>query len=368
MMKGRKNTASFPNILAMIFRSLYGEREKRMPARHQRHHPKNKKTAQTRPDGPQTRVSGGDFSDKLHAYFDLHAHALFSSLGRLVDSPYTSIMTITVLAIAISLASGFYIVVANLQQLAGNLEASNQISLFLRDDISDANARKFAASIKRNPSVQEVKLITKSEAMEEFQTYSGFGEAVKSLGKNPLPNVVQVLPENALEDRQELENLLNTFKQAFEVDFAQMDMDWVRRLQSFMELARRAGILLSLLLGVAVLFVTGNTIRLELHNRREEVVIAKLVGATNSFIQRPFLYSGFWIGFFSGVAAWFIVAVMMLILKRPIEELSGLYEGDFHLLFLSYSETLVLLFISSLLGVLGSWAVLSYQLQQLKPE
>jgi cell division transport system permease protein len=367
-MKRRRNKASSPNGLMVIFRGLFGVRDRKIPARPQRYHPKNKTTTPTRQDGPQTRVSGGDFRDKLRAYLDLHAHAFFSSLGRLVDSPYTSIMTITVLAIAISLASIFYIAIANFQQLAGNLEASNQISLFLRDDVSDASAKKFAESIKHNPAIQDVKLISKKQALEEFQAYSGFGEAVKALEQNPLPIVIQVLPKNTLEDGQELEKLFNTFKQSVEVDFAQMDMQWIKRLQSFMELARRSSTVLSLLLGIAVLFVTGNTIRLELHKRREEVAIAKLVGATNSFIQRPFLYTGFWIGFFAGVAAWFIVAVMMLIVKHPIEELSGLYEGDFHVLFLSYSETLALLFISSLLGVAGSWAVLSYQLQQLKPE
>jgi cell division transport system permease protein len=367
-MKRRKNTASFPSVLMKIFRSLYDARDKKTPARPQRHHPKSKTAAPARADGPKTRVLRGDFRDKLHAHLDLHAHAFFSSLGRLVDSPYTTIMTITVLAIAISLASVFYIAVANLQQLAGNLEASNQISLFLRDDISEASARKFAENIRGNPAVQEVKLITKNQALEEFQTFSGFGEAIKALEKNPLPIVIQVLPKNTLEDGLELEKLLNTFKQAVEVDFAQMDMQWIKRLQSIMELARRGSTVLSLLLGVAVLFVTGNTIRLELHKRREEVVIAKLVGATNSFIQRPFLYSGFWIGFFAGVAAWFIVAVMMLIVKQPIEELSGLYEGDFHMLFLSYSETAALLFISSLLSVLSAWAVLNYQLHKLKPE
>ncbi|MGZ8164279.1 MAG: permease-like cell division protein FtsX [Methylobacter sp.] len=329
---------------------------------------KQVKKAQARQEVRQTQTSGGNFVDKLHAYRDLHAHALFSSLGRLVASRFTSIMTITVLAIAISLASGFYILVKNLQQLTGNLETSNQISLFLKDDVSDAKANKLANSIRKKTGIQEVKLISKDQALEEFQAYSGFGAAIKALEKNPLPIVIQVLPEYTLEDRQGLENLLEQFKQEPEVDFAQMDMQWVKRLQSFMDIARRGSMLLSLLLGVGVLFITGNTIRLELYNRREEVVIAKLVGATNAFIRRPFLYGGFWIGFFSGVAAWFIVTVMMLILMQSVEKLSELYEGAFHMLFLSFTETLAMLFISSLLGVLGSWIVLNYQLQQLKPE
>ena len=321
-----------------------------------------------RHDTRQTKTAGGNFADKLNAYRDLHAHALFSSLGRLVASPFASIMTIAVLAIAISLASGFYILVMNLQQLTSNLETSNQISLFLRDDVSDAHASKLAGSIRQNVSVQDVRLITRDQALAEFQTYSGFGAAINALEKNPLPIVLQVLPKNALEDKEGLENLLKSFQQSPEVDFAQMDLQWVERLQSIMAVTRLFANLLNLMLAGAVLFIIGNTIRLELHNRRDEVVIAKLVGATNSFIRRPFLYTGFWIGFISGVSAWFIVTALMLILRQPVEKLSGLYEGGFHMLFLSFTETLALIFISSALGILGSWVVLFCQLQHTKPE
>ena len=321
-----------------------------------------------RQDLRQTKTAGGNFVDKLNAYRDLHAHALFSSLGRLVASPFTSIMTIAVLAIAISLASGFHILVVNLQQLTGNLETSNQISLFLRDDVSDAHANKLADSIRQNASVQDVKLITRAQALAEFQTFSGFGAAINVLEKNPLPIVLQVLPKNSLEDKEGLESLLKNFQQSPEVDIAQMDLQWVERLQSIMAVARLFATLLNVMLGGAVLFIIGNTIRLELHNRRNEVVIAKLVGATNSFIRRPFLYTGFWIGFISGVSAWFIVTALMLILRQPVEKLSGLYEGGFHLLFLSFTETLALIGVSSALGVLGSWAVLIFQLKHTKPE
>jgi cell division transport system permease protein len=321
-----------------------------------------------RQDLRQTKTAGGNFVDKLNAYRDLHAHALFSSLGRLVASPFTSIMTIAVLAIAISLASGFHILVVNLQQLTGNLETSNQISLFLRDDVSDAHANKLADSIRQNASVQDVKLITRAQALAEFQTFSGFGAAINVLEKNPLPIVLQVLPKNSLEDKEGLETLLKNFQQSPEVDIAQMDLQWVERLQSIMAVARLFATLLNVMLGGAVLFIIGNTIRLELHNRRNEVVIAKLVGATSSFIRRPFLYTGFWIGFISGVSAWFIVTALMLILRQPVEKLSGLYEGGFHLLFLSFTETLALIGVSSALGVLGSWVVLIYQLQHTKPE
>jgi cell division transport system permease protein len=326
--------------------------------------PKLSKAA--KPEGRQTKNSRRYFADKLRAYRDINAHALFSSLGRLVATPFTSMMTVAVLAIAISLASGFYLFLVNLQQLTGNLESTAQISLFLKDNVSDASANKLADTIRQNPIVQEVNLISREQGLADFKTYSGFGAAISALDKNPLPIVVQVIPKNTLESKQGLTRLLHDFQQQKEVDIAEMDMQWVERLQAMMDVAHTTATLLNLILGLSVLFIISNTIRLEFHSRRDEVIIAKLVGATNGFIKRPFLYCGFWIGFISGVSSWFIVTVMLLILRQSIETLSALYGGSFHLLFFSFTDTVKLLFISSALGVLGSWVVISYQLQKTK--
>ena len=313
---------------------------------------------QVKQENKQTALSGGGYNDKVIAYRDLHIHALFSSLGRMIATPFSSIMTIAVLAIAISLATGFYVVVANIHQLTGSLETSNQISLFLREDVSDTHAKKVVENIRANQSVQSVKLITKEQALEEFKEYSGFGDAINTIKKNPLPIVLQVLPKNALDEKQGLDDLLKSFKQLPEVDFAQLDLQWVDRLQAIIDVAQLFASLLNILLAAAVLFIIGNTVRLEFYSRRAEVVISKLVGATNAFIRRPFLYTGFWMGFISGVSAWFIVTILMLILRSSVERLSGLYDGAMHLLFLDFAETLFLITASSLLGVLGAWAVL----------
>ena len=326
----------------------------------------NNRIIEAKKNSKQTSHIGGEFSDKLRAYRDLHAHALFSSLGRLVASRLNAVLTIIVLSISISLACGFYLLVQNVQQLTSDLESSNQISLFLRDDVSLASATRLANGIKLDPSVQVVKVITKEQALKEFEDFSGFGEAIQALEKNPLPIVLQVIPKNSLEEGQNIETLVENFKQAGEVDFAQLDMQWVKKLQLMIDVAQMSVMLMGVLLSLAVLFITGNTIRLELHNRKDEIVIAKLVGATNSFVQRPFLYSGFWIGFFSGISAWFIVTIMMLVLKQPIEKLSMLYHSSFHLLFMGFFETFVLVFISSSLGIVGSWVVVQLQLQQMK--
>ncbi len=306
--------------------------------------------------------------EKFEAYLLNHAHGLFSSLGRLTRTPFTSAMTILVLAVAIALAGSFYIVVANIQQLTGNLEASNQMSLFLKDNITDSAGQKLADQLKQHPSSESVKFITKKQAMEEFKANSGFGEALTALDTNPLPSVIQVQPKNSLDSNEDIEKLMTEFKQLPQVDFVQVDMQWIERMQTIMLIASRAVFLVSVLLGFAVTFITGNTIRLELHNRRDEVYISKLVGATLSFIQRPFLYCGFWLGFIAGFSAWLIITIMLLIVESPVEKLSTLYNSGFELQFLGFFEFTALLLLASSLAVLGSWGVLHYQFRQLKPQ
>ena len=309
-----------------------------------------------------------EFSDKSQAYLYVHAHALFSSLGRLVRSPFSTVMTITVMAIAISLAAGFYLFVVNMQQLTGNLEASNQISLFLKTNISNAEGEKLASELRKNSNLEQVMLISKERALEEFKAYSGFGDALSILKINPLPTVIQVLPKNTLNDLQSVEQLMAGFNKLPQLDFAQMDMQWIERLHSMMQIVQRGVFLLTILLSSAVIFITGNSIRLELQNRRDEVMVAKLVGATSAFIQRPFIYTGFWLGFISGVLAWVLVTIMMIVLQGPIERLSVLYDGAFDVSYLGLGDTAWLLFLSSALGVIGAWSVLHYQLKAIKPE
>jgi len=311
----------------------------------------------------QTRRAGGDFSDKLNAYRDAHVFALFSSLGRLARSPFSSLMTIAVLTIAIAIAAGFQLLVFNLQQLTGDLEASAQISLFLKENVSDAEAQKWAASINQDPDIGQVTVIGKEEALAEFKLHSGFGEAIEALSDNPLPAVITVLPAGHIQGQQRLTQLQQALQELEPVEVAQLDTLWVERLRSIMAVAEQGLGMVNILLGFAVLFISGNTIRQELHSRRQEVVIAKLVGATDGFIQRPFLYTGFWLGFISGILAWFVVTLLMLFLWQSVETVSLLYGGRFHLLFFTLADTFKLIGISSALGVLASWAVLWHQLR-----
>lgn len=308
------------------------------------------------------------FKDRAQTYLLCHAHALFSSLGRMMRSPFSSIMAVLVLAITIALAGSFYLLVGNAKQLTAGLEASNQISVFLKTDIGDEIGRELAQKISAEQQVERIDVITKSQAMDEFKSHSGFGDALNALDNNPLPTVIQILPKNTLQDGAAIEALIAKLRAYPQVDFVQMDMQWVKRLQSIMQLAGRGVALLNALLGVAVIFITGNTIRLELQNRREEVLIAKLVGATNAFVQRPFIYTGLWLGFFAGLLAWLIITLMVVVLQGPLEKLSLLYDGNFHILYLGLSESLLLLLMASSASALGAWIVLRYQLREIRPQ
>lgn len=307
-------------------------------------------------------------NNRWHAYRDLHAHALFSSLGRLMRSPASLTMTLLVLSTSISLACIFYLIVQNFQQLTGSLASSHQISVFLKGELKPGAIEKLRKEMAANPDVENVNLITPEQALVEFKAHSGFGAALDELQQNPLPAVLVVTPRNALMDQSISAKLVEQFQQYAEVDFAQLDMQWLHRLQAILELAESSVWLMGVLFGLEVLLIIANTIRLELQNRKDEVIIAKLVGATNAFIRRPFLYTGFWLGFLAALIAWLVVTIIMLVIQQPATQLSKLYASEFNVVFLGYADTLNLLLLGSLLGVAGAWLELARQLQRIQPE
>ncbi len=298
----------------------------------------------------------------------LQGQSLNSSLLRLLCAPFASAMAITVMAIAIALAGSFYVLVNNAQQLVASLQTGKQISLFLQHNISDDQARLLAQKLEANTAIAKVRVISKQLALAEFQQYSGFGAALDALESNPLPAVIQVYPKESITEAYQFKQLLEQMQHEHAVDFAQMDMQWLARLQAIMQMANSLVLILTALLAVAVLFIIGNTIRAELQTRRDEVIITKLVGGTNAFICLPFLYTGFWYGLISGLVAWFVIGVILLMINAPLEQLTLLYQSQFTLQFMSFSETILLLMTSSTLGIIGAFSVASYQLSLLKPE
>jgi cell division transport system permease protein len=305
--------------------------------------------------------------DRMYAWLLIHRDTFHASLARLKSTPVASFMTIVVIAITLSLPASFYVLVKNVQQLGDALGTGSRISLYLKQELADADGSRVAEQLQQLAAVNKALVIGKTAALEEFKTYSGFGEALDALESNPLPVVIQVDPIEQLQPA-ELAQLLEQLAALPESDFAQLDMEWVERLHSMIEIVERVVTLLSLLLAVAVLFIVGNTIRLELHSRRDEVIVTKLVGGTDAFIRRPFLYSGFWYGSLGALVAWAIVTTTLLILEGAVGRLSALYESRFELLYLNLEESVMMLSVAALLGVAGAWLVLSSHLYRLNPE
>ncbi len=296
-----------------------------------------------------------------------HAQVALASLGRLVRNSLSSAMTCAVIGIALALPIGLHVVLNNLQTLSGGWDSGASISLFLKQSVSDDDAGSLAGKLRRHQRIETVELVTKQAALNEFQRRSGFAEALQALDDNPLPALLVIQPKPEYTTAEAAQRLVRELELLPEADIVQLDLQWVRRLQAITVIAQRAVVVLATLLGMAVLLIVGNTIRLEIQNRQAEIEITKLIGATNAFIRRPFLYTGFWYGLFGGIIAWILVAISVTLLKGPVSTLASLYESAFDLSSLNWLNVLTLLGGSALLGLLGSWLAVGKHLSAIEP-
>jgi len=304
---------------------------------------------------------------RINSYFTHHLWVLVSSLGQLWRTPFSTLMTAAVIGIALALPAGLHVLLQNVQQLATGWEGTAQVSLFLKQDLAEKNAKALADKLRGWAEVADVRYISREQALAEFRALSGFGEALDSLGENPLPAVLVIRPRSEYTEPARMELLLGRLRNLDAVELAQLDMDWVRRLNAIIEVGKRGVLVLAGLLALAILLVVGNTIRLTIFNRREEIVVTKLIGATNGFIRRPFLYTGFWYGLMGAVIAWLLVGTLLGLLSGPVSRLSLLYNSGFSLGGLDLVTTATLLGFGILLGLAGSWLAVGRHLQRIEP-
>jgi len=302
----------------------------------------------------------------LRTYFRRHADVLRQTAAQLMRAPLASLMTIAVIGITLALPAGLYLFIANLERMSQGWDTGGQISLFLERGTSAATADKLARRISAMPSVARVDYISPKHALAEFTRLSGFGEALTMLEENPLPPVLTVhpVPEAA---PAAVEALVKELRGLDAVDSAQLDLDWVRRLHALLGIARRGALMLAVLLGLAALLTVGNTIRLAILNRRDEIEVMKLMGGTNAFIRRPFLYSGVAHGLLGAAAAWLILALVLILLNDPIRELGILYGSDLRIEGLGPKGTGLLLAIGAALGWFGSRFSVGRHLRAIEP-
>ncbi len=315
----------------------------------------------TRP--PKFRRSGNPVTWLLR-----HAQMSLSSLGRLTRSPISTLMTAAVIGIALALPTGLHLLVDNVRQLSSSWDGSASVSLFLSDDVNDAQAEAVRKQVAQRPDVAETRLISRDQALHEFRTLSGFGEAIELLDQNPLPPVVLVRPNATVKGADAVGRMAQELQAYREIELAQVDLQWVERLGAITRTIERAVLVLAGLLAGAVLLIVGNTIRLEIQNRHSEIEIVKLVGGTDAFIRRPFLYEGIWYGLLGAGIALLLVLASLYLLDGPVRRLAGLYESSFELSVIDPASLLGVVFGGPLLGLVGAWLAVGRHLMQIQPE
>ncbi|MDH0099277.1 permease-like cell division protein FtsX [Ectopseudomonas hydrolytica] len=306
-----------------------------------------------------------DFRTLFHAWLESHRASLVDSLQRLARQPIGSFFTCLVMAVALSLPMGLSLLLDNVERLGGSWQRAAQISLFLEMSAGERDGQALREQIAAMDDVAEAEWISREQALEEFQQLSGLGQALKELPENPLPGVVLVTPKEV--DKAKLEALRQRLAELPRVEQAQLDLVWVERLTAILKLGDRFVFGLSLLLILALLLVIGNTIRLHIENRRAEIEVIKLVGGTDGYVRRPFLYMGALYGFGAGVFAWLLLAFGLDWLNHAVVRLSGLYGSDFALGGVPSSDGLSLLLGAVLLGYIGAWLAVARHLNELAP-
>ncbi|HET7922785.1 MAG TPA: permease-like cell division protein FtsX, partial [Gammaproteobacteria bacterium] len=300
---------------------------------------------------------------RLAAWRLHHRQMLAAGFARLYQRPVATGMTVLVIAIALALPASLLVLVRNVQQLSGSWQGAARISLFLKQDLTDAAVQKAAQAARRTDGVTDVRVISAEQALEEFKQRSGFGDTVALLGDNPLPAVLVVRPDAAHSAPDTAAALGRTLAALTDVDRVELDAQWLRRLQAILGILNRAVLIIGGLLGLAVILIVGNTIRLDIEGRRIEIEVSKLIGATDRFIRRPFLYYGAGYGFTGGVLAWLLVTLSLALLGGPVARLAGLYGSRFHLSGLGPDGSLALLAGGALLGWLGAWLAVARHLR-----
>lgn len=295
-----------------------------------------------------------------------HLQVLRFTAQRVLHTPVASLLNIMVIGIALSLPVGGYVLLKNVQSLAAQMAGTPQISVFLANGTRPEEIAQFSRQLKEHAAIEHIEFVPRDLALRQLQQSTGLADVVGGLTQNPLPDAFIIYPV-AL-DAQKLELLRDDLKSWPKFEHVQLDSAWAHKLEALLKFAQLAVVILAAMLSFALVAITFNTIRLQILTQRDEIEVSKLIGATNGFIRRPFLYFGLVQGLLGGAAAWIIIAGSLTLLNYSLGELMQLYGSSFSLKHLSLGDSITLLGFSAYLGWLGAWLSVSQHLWQIEPK
>ncbi len=294
-----------------------------------------------------------------------HLRVLRFTLQRLLLTPNASLLNLTIIGIALSLPVGGYVLLKSVQNLGSQIAATPQISVFIAPGTSSGEVERIGDKLRQHAAIKHIEFVPREVALKRLQRSTGLEDVIGGLSQNPLPDAFVVYPKD--DNIAALESLRDELKTWQRLEHVQLDSAWVHKLEALLGFGRLAVLILAALLSFALVAITFNTIRLQILTRREEIEVAKLIGATDAFIRRPFLYFGLTQGLLGGAAAWLLISGSLQLLNHSLSALTQLYASDFSLQGLSTGDSLALLGFSAYLGWLGAWFSVSQHLWQIEP-
>lgn len=304
----------------------------------------------------------------MQQWFERHLQTLVGSLGRLWQQPFATLLTVLVIGIALALPACLHVMVQNVRAASGGWSNALDVSVYMKQSAKLDETQQVAERIRKRRDVAEVTVVEADAALEEFRRNSGFGEALEALKDNPLPHALVVRPAEGFREAGQVAALTEELRALPGVDIVQLDTEWVSRFNAILDVVRRVVFLAAGLFALGILVIVGNTIRLDIENRRDEIEVTKLVGGSDAFVRRPFLYNGVWYGLGGGVIAWLIVAIVILVLGEPVRNIAGLYGSSFTLQGLGSRGSLALVLGGIVLGWLGSFIAATRELRGIEPK
>lgn len=323
-------------------------------------------TAQTPSQARVTPARRGPIA-ALRVYVARHAQVFVASLGRLTRQPFGTLMTVTVIGIALALPASLELLVRNARSATASWNEVLDLSVYFKRDVQIRKVEQLARNLRERPGVGRVVVIPAEQALREFREFSGFGPALDALTDNPLPHAMVVRPAADRGSPSEISVLQRYLQNWPEVELVQVDTEWVTRFHSMLQLLRRIVTLAAALLAAGVVVIVGNTIRLDIQSRRAEIEVIKLVGGSDAFVRRPFLYGGFWYGLAGGALACGLVSLGLWMLADPVARVTSLYGSDFRLTGMDLRSLGTLLGGGALLGWVGSWIAAARHLRSIEP-